>query len=307
MKYFLLRNVDQTKSTVCGCAMLNPGWRHMKRKLESESVLVIGRKNTTLIDVDGETLEVKQNRMVLLPANHLHVGHEDITKPVSYYWFHFFQRQDFEDEQRYYLPKEITEDEAKKIIEDKYKTNELENNIVLPQFLDIEEKDKVNDLCTEILHEYVKPTFSSLMYNVLVQKLLLELSNEYIKSLQNNISLEDDATSALVRKVLVLIESELSNKNASVKYFANILKVNQDYLGRCFKQIMKVSVGQYIRKKRIALACTRLREKNDSIETVASQCGFGSKRQFYEEFKNTTGRTPSSYRKQSAYIGMNTL
>ena len=122
MKYFLLRNVDQTKSTVCGCAMLNPGWRHMKRKLESESVLVIGRKNTTLIDVDGETLEVKQNRMVLLPANHLHVGHEDITKPVSYYWFHFFQRQDFEDEQRYYLPKEITEDEAKKIIEDRKST-----------------------------------------------------------------------------------------------------------------------------------------------------------------------------------------
>jgi len=307
MKYFLLRHVDQTKSPVCGCAMLNPGWRHMKRKLESESVLIIGRKNSTLIDEECETLEVKQNRMVLLPAGHLHVGHEDITKPVSYYWFHFYQRSDLKDEQMYFLPKSISEDDLKSFFKNADGTCMNENDIILPQVLDIKNKSKVYDLCTEIMNEYAKPTFSSLMYNVLIQRLLLELSNEYINSNKIQSEKQENAATSLVRKVLILIEAELSNSNASVKYFANDLKVNQDYLGRCFKEVMKFSMGQYIREQRVALACSRLREKNDGIEIIASQCGFGSKRQFYEEFKKTTGKTPASYRAESAYIGINSL
>lgn len=85
MDYYLFKNIDKTKSSICGCAMLNPGWCHIKRKLDTETVLIIGRKNSTLLDDDGKKLEVKPNRMIFLPAGHLHKGLEPIKEAVSYY------------------------------------------------------------------------------------------------------------------------------------------------------------------------------------------------------------------------------
>ncbi|MCR4736041.1 MAG: AraC family transcriptional regulator [Treponema sp.] len=306
MKYYFFTNADKTKSSVCGCAMLNPGWCHMQRKLDCESVLIIGRKNTCLIDNCGERLEVKPGRMILLPAGLLHKGIEAIKEPCSYYWFHFFQRSEYSDELRYFLPKEIDEKEAEKLLSnprDFY--NKYENDILLPQSFDLISVEKINNLCAEILHEYAKPSFSRLVYNQMIEELLLTIDMDCFKYFSEKT--DDKADSVLVKKLLLLFEDELSNQNASVKFFADLLNVNQDYLGRCFKNVMDISIGKYITKRRISLACSRLRETHDSIEEIARQCGFGSRRQFYDDFKQLTGTTPLRYREDSAYIGINTL
>ena len=306
MNYFLFKHVDYTFSPVCGMAVLNPGWCHIKRKLETESVLIFGKKNTTLITEEGNTLEVKPGRMILLPANRLHFGKEAIKQSVSYYWIHFFQTITTEDEKRYFLPKLMEEKEALTILSSPQIYYErLKDSIILPQVIDTVNSVPFNNLFNEILSEFKNPGFSPLIYKNLVVKLLLEFSRECFNS--ESIKSNAQEGSAVVNKILVILEEELSNPNASVKYFADKLKLNADYIGRCFKEAMHISIGQYIARRRIDVACTRLRETYDSIDNIASFCGFGSRREFYDEFKKITGKTPALYRSESAVIGINTL
>ena len=298
MKGYLFRHADLTKSPVCGLAMLNPLWCHMKRRLENETVLIFGRKNSTLIEVGNEVVEVKPGRMVLLPANILHQGHEPVKVPVSYWWVHFTQCMESEDENRYFLPKQIDLPYTEKVCED---------SILLPSVLDVRNPLPFVNAFSELLREYEHPSFSPLVYRGKVLSLLLSFSEEYALQQADKNTSSSEKTNALVKQVLEKIEDELSNPDASVKYFASLLKVNADYLGRCFKEEMEVPLGQYIQKRRIELACSRLRETFAGVEEVALQCGYGSRRQFYDDFKKHTGKTPTEYRASSAYVGINAL
>ncbi len=293
LKHYILRHVESTRSPVCGCAMLNPGWCHMRRRLESESVLIIGRKGSTLIQSEDSVLEVKPKSFIILPAGHEHFGVKAVTEPVSYYWFHFFERIDLDGEQRIYLPGIWNPGEKKTLPED---------CLVLPESGKIENFSKIEALCAEILGNYSKPGHSNLLHNHLVSELLILLDAD-LHGQENRQSLKGDCDS-LAKKLMVMVEAELSDKNASVKYFASKLGVNADYLGRCFKEANSVSLGQYIGRRRVELACSRLRESSEDIQTILEQCGFGSRRQFYDEFKRYTGKTPSQYRAESAYFGV---
>ncbi len=299
-----IRRVDATRSPVCGLAMLNPGWCHIRRCLETESVLMIGRKGSALIEDEGNVFEIKENRMLLLPAGHLHMGHRRVSQPLSYWWFHFYQCVELDGELRIFLPKMIGYEEAKSLLVKK-DSAEMKNDIVLPQSMEIAKSELVGNLCGEALSAYSQMDRSPLSYNLAVQKILLELSSEFRDKVCETSGM--GAAETLVKKTLEMVESELSNPNASVKFFADALCVNPDYLGRCFKKVMDVPVGQYINRRRVELACARLRESNRTVEEIAYECGFGSRRQFFDEFKRRTGMTPSKYRGESAYIGINAL
>ena len=306
MEYFLFKHIDLVHSTACGCAMLNPGWRHMTRRMDNETVLILGIKNTALIEVEGKILEVKPGRVILLPAGYIHKGTEPITEAVSYYWLHFSQCVKLEEELRYYLPKKITEKEALSYYSSpSYACESLQDSIILPQEMDLSNAELFTNLFNKILQVNNKQTYSSLVYRNLVQKLLLDLYGECFRT--EHIEQKGTAAQALVHKALLMIEDELSNANASVKYFADRLSVNADYLGRIFKDAMNVSLWQYLSKRRVELSCSRLRETSDSIEKICADCGFGSRRQFYDEFKKYTGKTPAVYRSDTAYIGVNSL
>lgn len=304
MLYYHLRRVDSTRSPICGLAMLNPGWTHMRRCLESETVLLIGKKGSANIEDDGNSFEIAENKMLLLPATHLHRGIEPCSKPLSYWWFHFYQCVELDDELRIFLPKKIDETEVISSFSGK-NTPVRKTDIILPQAMDIPNPERIGNLCGEALQAFSEREFSVMSYNIAVQKILLELEKQFSKSLRENS--EKGASHTLVKKILELLESELSNPNASVKYFADKLCVNPDYLGRCFKEVMKIPIGQYINRRRVELACSRLRESNRTAEEIAFECGFGSRRQFFDEFKRRIGKTPSAYRAESAYVGVNGL
>jgi AraC-like DNA-binding protein len=306
MNYFLFRHIDQTLSPVCGCAMLSPGWIHLTRKMETDSVLILGRKNTALLDDEGERLEIRPGRIVLLPANRLHRGLEPITEPVSYYWVHFSQCIVTDDEKRYLLPKLVEEKEAKTILGSReIAYQRIPDGVLLPQMIDVKESEPLYNLFAQLLAEHEKPGCSPMIYRLMTAQLLLRVYSECFALYAP--SSETGAKPSLVQQAVIIIEEKLSDPNASVKYFADELHVNDDYLGRCFKEAMHISVGQYIVRKRIELACMRLRETHDSIDSIAVQCGFGSRRQFYDQFQMITGKTPGAYRTDSAFIGTITL
>lgn len=306
--YYHLRRLDSTRSSVCGLAMLNPGWIHMRRRLDTESVLLIGKKGSAMIEDNGLPFQISEGRMLLLPAGHIHRGLERCEKPLSYWWFHFNQCVRLEDgDLRIYLPKKIFDEELELTFSSRPASAEIfQDGIILPQSMEISKFELIGNLCGEALQAFVSGEGSSLSYNNLVQKILLELGRQCRESA---LSAQDGKgrENPLVKKILELLENELSNPNASVKYFADLLDLNADYLGRCFKDAMNVSVGQYISRRRVELACSRLRENNLNMAEVAAECGFGSRRQFFEVFRQHTGKTPAAYRAESAYVGINVL
>lgn len=310
MLYYHLRHIDKVHSRECGLAMLNPGWCHMRRIMETESVLIIGKRGSAVLEDNGTQFEINEGSMLLLPAGHLHRGTQPVSKPLSYWWFHFNQFNQIDDEIHLYLPRALPEAEAVSALGNPQKKCALfKNGIILPQTMPLCRPELIKTLCSEALQLFASSEFSLLAYNNALERLLLELQADALTQTAAVTSGEaqKSASHTLVKKVLEKIESELSNPNASVKYFADALSVNADYLGRCFKQVQHEPVGQYINRRRIELACNRLRENNFPVETVAAECGFGSRRQFFDEFKRRTGTTPAAYRAESAYVGINAL
>jgi len=62
------------------------------------------------------------------------------------------------------------------------------------------------------------------------------------------------------------------------------------------RRIFQLTAGQLIQKTRMEAAVRRLRETNDSIVTVALDCGYSDQSAFTRQFRQTTGMSPSEYR-----------
>lgn len=296
MDYFLFDNLEKTKSFVCGCAMLNPGWTHMSRKLETDTVIILGKKNNTFLTEEGTEIEIKPGRIVLLPAGFHHEGSKIINERVSYYWLHFSQGCP---------PKKIDENCAKKILSHNENfAKDLEGSALLPHWLDLpsEEIESVTQLFNKLLVDFSLPNYNKIQYNTGIQQLLV-----YLTQLCINKARGTQINKKNVNQIIVKIEENLTDPNSSVKYIADLMKLNCDYLGRIFKEVMHISVGKYIVKRRIEIAINRLRETRLTSKEIADQCGFGSLRQFYHHFKAETGKTPGEYRDALSKIEVNVL
>lgn len=303
MNYFLIEHPELLRSRDCGMALLNPGWCHMQRRLEKESVIILGQKNSTLLDDEGTVIEIKKDRVVLLSAGRFHKGIKKIKDNVSYYWMHFTFSTDDKDN-TYYNPILMNEKECLDILSNPtIAYNKLKGGIILPQYIDLKDSQDYYALFNRILQEKYNPGFSTAICNNLIITFLIMLSRESYCISDTQIS----KGQSLVNRTLILLDKNLSDPNLSLKSLGNMLEVNTDYLGRCFKKTMNTSIGQYIIKKRIDLACQRLRDTEEKIETIYTECGFTSKRQFYDDFKKLTKKTPAQYRAGSNFIYTNIL
>jgi len=74
--------------------------------------------------------------------------------------------------------------------------------------------------------------------------------------------------------------------------------VSAGHFSRVFKQVTGMNVTDYVNAKRIAKAKELLLASDDTIESIAQQCGFQGMRHFYQLFMRLTGETPKRYRRQ---------
>ncbi len=74
--------------------------------------------------------------------------------------------------------------------------------------------------------------------------------------------------------------------------------VSKFHLSRQFHRCMGMSVNDYILTMRINYAKSLLRYSNESIETVAAECGMPNVSYFIRQFKKAEEKTPLAYRKE---------
>jgi AraC-like DNA-binding protein len=296
LKHILIPDLPGLNSEDCGCAMLNPGWAHMRRRIP-ETVIILGKKNSALVDEEGEEIEIAPNRICILAAGRLHFGKKAITEPVSYYWLHFTTPS---------LPLIISESEASMILNNKdLITNKLSRAALIKRQLDLEDPEPFNKIFHDLLYEQERPSYAGLKFQVMVQSLLINATEVTIS--QHLKTRSTMPGTSLTYTILSLIAEHLSDTNLSIKYIADTLRHNPDYIGRQFKQVMRITIGEYILQKRVELATLRLQETYASVTSIAAQCGFGSVRNFLRQFKAVQGITPTELRSRYRAMYINSL
>jgi len=98
-------------------------------------------------------------------------------------------------------------------------------------------------------------------------------------------------------KVKEYIDSNLDDPELRVAFLAEKYGTSEVYFRREFKKYFTETPLEYVKRKRIELACNLISTELYSITDVATRSGFDSISYFSSEFKRITGVSPREYRR----------
>ena len=138
--------------------------------------------------------------------------------------------------------------------------------------------------------------------------IILELQVKNIISLQNamrseiaesdSADIESSSLSVLdkefIAKMKKIVEENISNNDFSVGDITSGLGISRSLLHIKMKNLMGISTGDYIRKKRLDMACRLLRDGYNVSET-AYRSGFSDPNYFSKTFKKHFGTSPTEW------------
>lgn len=128
------------------------------------------------------------------------------------------------------------------------------------------------------------------LYKILVILLRRENKISAFSACKNVKNLEN------MDKVIQYINSNISKK-LSLEELADISCFSRTYFSVLFKELNGISPWDYINIKRVELAKSMLRESNETVLYISSECGFSNLSNFNRIFKKITGTTPTEFRK----------
>jgi len=93
------------------------------------------------------------------------------------------------------------------------------------------------------------------------------------------------------------------NENCSLRSLADGTNISETQLSKILHAHGKISCTDFINSYRLEKAIILLKDKSrcrKTIDTIVSECGFGSRSSFYRAFFKVYGMKPSTFRKQFA-------
>ena len=93
------------------------------------------------------------------------------------------------------------------------------------------------------------------------------------------------------------IRAHLSER-IRVSELADVVGLNESYLSTLFKRETGLSVTEYVQRERIATAKNMLKYSDYTAQQIATALGFSSQSYFTKVFRQTTGHTPTDYRRR---------
>lgn len=231
----------------------------------------------------------------MLPAGRIHYGTEAIASPAMYYWFHFSLPAP---------PNIITQSMSDTLFNDAdIAEHSLDNAALLPLHFDLNDPEPFYQSFRDLLFEQEHPSYTSHKFQIMFQSLVIRLTECTIAAHRPERS--SISKSSVTYSVITWMSEHLTDPNLSIKTIADAIGLNADYAGRRFREVMGLSVGEYLLKKRIELAICQLQETNDTIAHIAQSCGFGSVRHFLRQFKAEEGVAPTEVRKRFRMMHVN--
>ena len=122
------------------------------------------------------------------------------------------------------------------------------------------------------------------------QEKIVEGGKEAVEANKTLTQLDKD----FVKNICDMVEANLDNANFSIEEITSSMGISRSLLYTKMKNLMNISMGDYIRHKRIGHACHMLAEGYNVSET-AYACGFSDPNYFSKVFKKMKGVAPSDY------------
>lgn len=98
-----------------------------------------------------------------------------------------------------------------------------------------------------------------------------------------------------LKKVRVLLDTQYLSEHRLCD-LASFAGVHRVHLVRAFRKHYGLTIGQHIRKRRIAHACELLARTDLLLREIAAVCQFVDQSHFSRQFKKLSGLTPAEYR-----------
>ena len=111
-----------------------------------------------------------------------------------------------------------------------------------------------------------------------------------------------DASDARFAGLLEWIRDNL-DQSLTIPLLAERAAMSGRTFERRFRQITGQAPGAWIRRQRLAVACKLLESGRGSVESIASQTGFGSAENLRHHFRNNLGVNPLQYRQRFSVNG----
>ncbi len=163
---------------------------------------------------------------------------------------------------------------------------------VIPQKLvkstKIEElMQKISSLCAE------DNKYQDLKIICLIQELIVEIHTAVDRLLQDeyHLLLTPKITNELFQEAISFINSNITSA-LSASEIASALGISESYLHRLFKNILGISIHNYITNQKMQLALSLLR-KGHSAQNVAERLGYEYYATFFTQFVRVFGKPPT--------------
>ncbi|HLV10787.1 MAG TPA: AraC family transcriptional regulator [Halanaerobiales bacterium] len=98
-----------------------------------------------------------------------------------------------------------------------------------------------------------------------------------------------------ISQVLNYIEDHLE-ESLDYERVADLFHFSPYYFHRLFSAVVGKPIAAYIRERRLAKACSLLKNTDKTITSICFECGFNSSQSFSRAFKNSYGISPTDYR-----------
>ena len=131
--------------------------------------------------------------------------------------------------------------------------------------------------------------------------LLSCLADLIARFLNSGQKLDASPSHAIVRQALEMLDKRFA-ANLSLDDVARAVGTNRSTLGRLFRHHLGVSVGEYIRDRRLEWGHRQLTDTNAKISTIAAAAGFADQAHFCRCFKTRYWVKPSSLRNSQTLL-----
>lgn len=247
---------------------------HYKRKVDY-FILYFLMDGEFYLNCDGQNYAFQAGDVFLMKPNVLHYG----TKPsaVKFYWMHFttdcFEILDqYQADQFFQAPCE-----DKIIIPLRFSMKKIANYIIL-----------INQLINS------SQTQKKLISKYLSSSILIEIANQYQENYKLKFSSNDISTRRF-QEIINYIDANYK-ENLKVQDIAQKFGYNEKYLSKLFKKSLNMTIKEYIIDNKLKAAAFLLLVSNDTVASVAYDCGFSNEFYFMRLFKRKYQLTPTSYR-----------
>lgn len=166
--------------------------------------------------------------------------------------------------------------------------------------IQLNRRDYIEELFQKILYESNQlDEFSNHLVNNYFQELIIFL----IRYQKNNAKslIPTCMTDEIIQNTAKYIRSNY-NQNITLDMASAHANMSATYFSKKFKAITGFGFKEYLCKIRLTEASKRLLETNDSITTIAIECGFNDSNYFGDVFKKIKGISPLQYRKTSELV-----